>query len=33
MLMNERIIPGIGEPPTPRSFDSALELSKVFCHL
>ena len=30
MLMSRRIIPTIGEPPTPLSFDSALELS---CHL
>ena len=30
MLMSGRIIPAIGEPPTPLSFDSALEL---FCHL
>ena len=30
MLMSGRIIPTIGEPPTPPSFDSALELS---CHL
>ena len=30
MLMNGRIIPAIGKPPTPLSFDSALELS---CHL
>ena len=30
MLMSGRIIPTIGEPPTPLSFDSALELS---CHL
>ena len=30
MLMSGRIIPAIGEPPTPLSFDSALELS---CHL
>ena len=30
MLMSERIIPAIGEPPTPSSFDSVLELS---CHL
>ena len=30
MLMSERIILAIGEPPTPPSFDSALELS---CHL
>ena len=30
MLMSERIIPAIGEPPTPPSFDRALELS---CHL
>ena len=28
--MSGRIIPTIGEPPTPPSFDSALELS---CHL
>ena len=28
--MSGRIIPSIGEPPTPLSFDSALELS---CHL
>ena len=28
--MSGRIIPTIGEPPTPSSFDSALELS---CHL
>ena len=27
MLMSGRIIPIIGEPPTPPSFDSALELS------
>ena len=27
MLMSERIFPIIGEPPTPLSFDSALELS------
>ena len=30
MLMSGEIIPTIGEPPTPLSFDSALELS---CHL
>ena len=30
MLVSGRIIPAIGEPPTPPSFDSALELS---CHL
>ena len=30
MLMSGRIILTIGEPPTPLSFDSALELS---CHL
>ena len=30
MLMSKRIIPAIGEPPTPSSFDSVLELS---CHL
>ena len=30
MLMSGRIIPTTGEPPTPLSFDSALELS---CHL
>ena len=30
MLMSGRIIPAIGEPPTPPSFDHALELS---CHL
>ena len=30
MLTSGRIIPIIGEPPTPPSFDSALELS---CHL
>ena len=30
MLMSERIIPTTGEPPTPLTFDSALELS---CHL
>ena len=30
MLLSRRIIPTIGEPPTPLSFDSALELS---CHL
>ena len=26
MLMSERITPATGEPPTPLSFDSALEL-------
>ena len=30
MLMSGRIIPTIGEPSTPLSFDSALELS---CHM
>ena len=30
MLLSGRIIPTIGEPPTPPSFDSALELS---CYL
>ena len=30
MLISERIIPAIGEPPTLPSFDSDLELS---CHL
>ena len=30
MLMTGRIIPTIGEPSTPLSFDSALELS---CHM
>ena len=29
MLMSRRIIPAFGEPPTPPSFNSALE----FCHL
>ena len=30
MLMSQRIIPAIGEPPTAHSFDRDLELS---CHL
>ena len=35
MLMSGRIIPTIGEPPTPWSFDTALELSCCLwvCHL
>ena len=35
MLMSGRIIPTNGEPPTPLSFDSDLELSCHFwvCHL
>ena len=33
MLMSRRVIPTIGEPPTPWSFDRALQLCHLACRL